>query len=84
MDYDGLMISYIKYRFPDIELVDDERKYQLLQNEEIDLQGRRVMDDVAVVHLSSNYAEIVFFCFFRGGGGLFSDDVSGSYDRKST
>lgn len=59
MDYDGLMINYIKYRFPDIELVDDERKHQLLQNEEIDLQGRRVMDDAAVVHLSSNYAEIV-------------------------
>ncbi len=37
MDYDGLMINYIKYRFPDIELVDDERKHQLLQNEEIDL-----------------------------------------------
>lgn len=59
------------------------------------------MDDAAVVHLSSNYAEIVdkyysvkgfltvptlmfFFAFFLGGMWLFSDDVSGSYDRKST
>lgn len=57
MDYDGLMIKY-KYRHPSY-LTDDELKYQLRQGEKIELVGKRVMDDAAVIHLSSNYMEIV-------------------------
>ncbi len=48
MDYDGLMIKY-KYRHPSY-LTDDELKYQLRQGEKIELVGKRVMDDAAVIH----------------------------------
>lgn len=57
MDYDGLMIKY-KYRASSI-LTEEEMSHQLRQHEPIDLQGKRVMDDTAVIHLSSNYVEIV-------------------------
>ena len=57
MDYDGLMIKY-KYRASSI-LTEEEMSHQLRQHEPIDLQGKRVMDDTAVIHLSSNYMEIV-------------------------
>ncbi|QKJ53975.1 hypothetical protein G9397_10455 [Klebsiella michiganensis] len=59
MDYDGLMFKYDKNRFPDIELTDDEINNQLHQNEKIDLGDKKVMDDAAVIHLSSGYMEVV-------------------------
>ena len=57
MDYDGLMIKY-KYRASPV-LTEDERANQLHQNEKIDLGDKKVMDDAAVIHLSSGYMEVV-------------------------
>ncbi|SQJ22619.1 Uncharacterised protein [Serratia rubidaea] len=57
MDYDGLMIKY-KNRASSV-LVADELNHQLCQHQEIDLNGRGVMDDAAVIHFSSGYMEIV-------------------------
>ncbi|WP_139300379.1 DUF6708 domain-containing protein [Nissabacter archeti] len=57
MDYDGLMFKY-KYRVA-LMLTEDELFNQLHQSEKIDLGNRRVMDDAAVIHLSSNYMEVV-------------------------
>ncbi|HHC4816218.1 hypothetical protein [Klebsiella michiganensis] len=57
MDYDGLMIKY-KYRASPV-LTEDERANQLYQNEKVDLGDKKVMDDAAVIHLSSGYMEVV-------------------------
>ncbi|MCA4823751.1 MAG: hypothetical protein KJJ56_10150 [Serratia rubidaea] len=57
MDYDGLMIKYKNRASP--VLVADELNYQLYQHQAIDLNGRGVMDDAAVIHFSSGYMEIV-------------------------
>ncbi|AUW10428.1 DUF6708 domain-containing protein [Klebsiella michiganensis] len=57
MDYDGLMIKY-KYRASPV-LTEDERANQLHQNEKVDLGDKKVMDDAAVIHLSSGYMEVV-------------------------
>jgi hypothetical protein len=57
MDYDGLMIKY-KYRASPV-LTEDERANQLHQNEKVDLGDNKVMDDAAVIHLSSGYMEVV-------------------------
>ena len=57
MDYDGLMIKY-KYRASPV-LTEDERANQLYQNEKIDLGDKKIMDDAAVIHLSSGYIEVV-------------------------
>ncbi|HDJ1464289.1 TPA: hypothetical protein PPO42_004952, partial [Serratia rubidaea] len=57
MDYDGLMIKY-KNRVSSV-LVADELNHQLCQHQAIDLNGRGVMDDAAVIHFSSGYMEIV-------------------------
>ncbi|HDJ1451305.1 TPA: hypothetical protein PPN73_004862, partial [Serratia rubidaea] len=57
MDYRGLMIKY-KNRASSV-LVADELNHQLCQHQAIDLGGRGVMDDAAVIHFSSGYMEIV-------------------------
>jgi len=57
MDYDGLMIKY-KYRASQV-LTEDEIINQLHQKEKIDLGTKKVMDDAAVIHLSSAYMEMV-------------------------
>ncbi|HDJ1442437.1 TPA: hypothetical protein PPN70_004916, partial [Serratia rubidaea] len=59
MDYRGLMFRYDKNRYPDLELTADELNHQLCQHQAIDLNGRGVMDDAAVIHFSSGYMEIV-------------------------
>jgi hypothetical protein len=56
MDYDGLMIKYKNSLPVDTE---DERANQLHQNEKVDLGDNKVMDDAAVIHLSSGYMEVV-------------------------
>lgn len=55
MDYYGL---YPKFKL-NRTLNEDEKKYQLKQNETIDLNGERVVPDASVISINSSYLELV-------------------------